>query len=111
LVDFVLSDELSAEEFEAMKEETLEQIKEFSDSLTRMNKGDLSIDTKISQMREEIRAAIANSFNTIEMIKMFGLQNANELERQLLDIDEEYKLKRITLDQMEAKKVVLSWLR
>jgi hypothetical protein len=91
-----------------MKEETLDQIKDFSDSLTRMTKGDLSIDTKISQMRKEIRAAIANSFNTVEMIKMFGLQNANELERKLLDVDEEYKLKRITLEQMEAKKVGFS---
>jgi hypothetical protein len=34
-----------------MKEETLEQIKEFSESLARMNKGDLSINSQISQMK------------------------------------------------------------
>jgi hypothetical protein len=39
------------------------------------------------------------------MIKMFGLQNGNELEKQLLSIDEEYKLKRITKDEMETRKV------
>jgi hypothetical protein len=38
------------------------------------------------------------------MIKMFGEQNANELERQLLDIDQQYKLKKICQAEMETKK-------
>lgn len=38
------------------------------------------------------------------MIKMFGEQNANELERQLLSIDQEFKLKKISEKEMEQKK-------
>lgn len=36
---------------------------------------------------------------------MFGEQNASELEKQLLKIDEDFRLKKITKEQMEEKKV------
>lgn len=54
---------------------------------------------------QTIRQAIANSFNTIEMIKMFGEQNATEMEAVLLGLDQEYRLKKIVADEYETKKV------
>lgn len=54
---------------------------------------------------QTIRQAIANSFNTIEMIKMFGEQNATEMEAVLLGLDQEYRLKKIPADVYESKKV------
>lgn len=54
---------------------------------------------------QTIRQAIANSFNTIEMIKMFGEQNATEMEAVLLGLDQEYRLKKIQTDEYETKKV------
>lgn len=41
------------------------------------------------------------------MIKLFGDQNANELEKQLLKLDEEYHLKKIDLTEFERKKIDL----
>lgn len=38
------------------------------------------------------------------MIEMFGIQNANELERQLLDISQEFRLKKISEKEMETRK-------
>lgn len=35
---------------------------------------------------------------------MFGIQNANELERQLLDISQEFRLKKISENEMETRK-------
>lgn len=39
------------------------------------------------------------------MIKLFGDQNASDLEKQLLDLEESFKLKKIPLDEYEVKKV------
>lgn len=38
------------------------------------------------------------------MIEMFGIQNANELERQILDISQEFRLKKISENEMETRK-------
>lgn len=35
-----------------MKEETVDQIKEFTETLDRMNKGDVSLNNKFSQMKK-----------------------------------------------------------
>ena len=98
-------DDLSPIEYDSMKEETVEQIKEFTETLDRMNKGDVTLTNTFSSMRSAIRKAIASSFNTIEMIKMFGDQNVSKLESELLELDEKFKLKKITLEEFEAKKV------
>lgn len=39
------------------------------------------------------------------MIKLFGDQNTSDLEKQLLDIDENYKLKKLTTEEYETKRV------
>lgn len=55
-------------------------------------------------MRNEIKNAIRTAFNTTEMIKMFVEQDSHELLNQLASIEEEFKLKRIKIDEMEEKK-------
>ncbi|XP_055689628.1 protein LZIC-like [Lutzomyia longipalpis] len=98
-------DDLDEEEFESIKGDTVEQIKEFNERLGRMNQGDVTLDSKLSQMKQSIRKAIATSFNTLEMIKMFGEQNASELEKQLLAIDEDFRLRKIPQEVMETRKL------
>lgn len=73
-----------------------------------MNKGDVSLNNKLSVIKKSIRTAIASSFNTLEMIKMFGAQDLSELEKQLMHIDEDFRLKKITKGDMEFKKVQFS---
>lgn len=82
----------------------MEQIKEFSETLQRMNKGDVTLNNKLSIMKESIRTAIASSFNTLEMIKMFGAQDLSEFEKQLMNIDEDFRLKKISKEDFEFKK-------
>lgn len=124
-INNLIRSDLSQEEYDSMKEETVDQIKEFTETLDRMNKTDL-LSNSFSQMRkvrcgnqnslilfywsksvflQKIRQAIANSFNTIEMIKMFGEQNATEMEAVLLSLDQEYRLKKIPTDEYETRKV------
>lgn len=70
-----------------------------------MHKGNTTLETKVSQMRNAIRDAISNAFNTNEMIKMFGEQDTNELLNQLIQLEQDFKLKRISLEDLEPKKV------
>lgn len=87
-----------------MKEETAEQIVEFSETLDRMQKGDVSLNNKLSTIKSAIRTAIATSFNTSEMIKMFGAQDVTVLQDRLVEIDQEFRLKKITKEEMETRR-------
>lgn len=49
---FWIRNDLTEEEYDSMKEETLEQIKEFTATLDRLNKGDVTLNSKISSMRQ-----------------------------------------------------------
>lgn len=47
----MLRNDLTENEYESMKDDTLEQIKEFTATLDRLNKGDVTVNSKISSMR------------------------------------------------------------
>lgn len=97
--------ELDIQEYIELKSEFLDQTKAVSEALERMNKGDVTVNNKYAVMKQELRSAIANSFNTLDIIKIFGLKLENELERQLTSLKEDFKLKRIGTVEMEAKQM------
>ncbi|KAL5287788.1 hypothetical protein ACFFRR_008579 [Megaselia abdita] len=94
-----------------MKGETLEQIQEFSDTLNRLQKGDLTLNNKFNELKTALREAIGkNAFNTHEMIKMFGAQDDEIM--QLLKLEEEFKLKKVDKATfMEKKRKILQSLQ
>lgn len=101
----IYRNDLSQDELDGIKEDTVEQIKEFKETLDRMQKGNLTLESKVSQMRKKIREAISNAFNTSEMIKMFGEYDVAELLVQLSKLEEDSKLKRISVEEAEKSKV------
>ena len=92
-------------EYQEMKAEFLDQSKEFTETLERMNKGDLSVNNRVTVLKHELRNVIAKSFNTLEIIKIFGYKLEDELEKQLYSLNEDYKLKRIGKEEMEVKRL------
>lgn len=58
----------------------------------------------ISFYSQSIRSAIASSFKTEEIIKMFGAQDSGDLGQKLVTLAEEYRLKKINLNEMEIRK-------
>lgn len=98
---------MTAAEYAQMKEETVDQIKEFTGTLDRMNKGDVTLHSQFSRMRHSIRTAIATAFNASETIKMFGDQSVQELESQLAALDQALRLRRIDAAQHEHEKVTI----
>lgn len=97
--------EVDIQEYNELKSEFLDQTKAVSEALERMNKGDVSINSKYAIMKQELRSAIATSFNTLDIIKIFGYKLENELEKQLNQLKEDYKFKRISQPEMEAKRL------
>lgn len=69
-----------------------------------MIKGDVSINSQLSTMKETLRKAISSSFNTLEIMKVFGAHNNDELNNKLIQLDKEYKAKNITFKEMELQK-------
>lgn len=92
-------------EYIEMKAEFLDQTKEFSETLERMNMGDLTVNSKVSLLKQQLRQTISKSFNTLEIIKIFGYKLEDELEKQLNSLNEDFKLKRISKEEMEAKRI------
>lgn len=52
-----------------------------------------------------IRKAIANSFNTVEMIRIAGDQSLSEQANQLTSLEASYQLKKISTTEYQSKKV------
>lgn len=82
----------------------LDQSKAFSETLERMTKGDLTVNN-VAILKQELRKAIASAFNTVEIIKIFGYKLEDELEIQLSNLNEEFKLKRISKAEMEIRRL------
>jgi len=95
-------DELPEDELDAVKEETLEQIQEFGETINRLQKGDLTLNNKFHELKLALREAIGSAFNTHEMIKMFGAQDE---VIQLIKLEEEFKLKKLDQATFIQKKV------
>jgi hypothetical protein len=98
-------DEVDVQEYNELKSEFLDQTKVVSAALERMSQGDVTISSKYSLLKQDLRKAIATSFNTVEIMKIFGCKIENELEKQLNSIKEDYKLKKISLEEMELKRL------
>ena len=63
------------------------------------------MNNNVAILKQELRKAIASSFNTCEIIKIFGYKLEDELEKQLSTLNEEFKLKKISKADMEAKRL------
>lgn len=100
-------DAITSDEYHQMKEETVDQIKEFTATLDRMNKGDVTLTSQFSQMRQSVRTAIASAFNASETMKMFGNQSVAELESQMVALNQALQLRRIDEAQHERERLAL----
>lgn len=101
----IFRNEMEFLEYQELKAEFLDQSKEFTETLERMNKGDVTVNNKVTILKQELRNVIAKSFNTLEIIKIFGYKLEDELEKQLYSLNEDYKLKRIGKEEMEMKRL------
>lgn len=83
--------DLTPTEYDRMKLDTVDQLREFTGTLNRMQKnGDFTLDSKFTQMRQSIRMAISVAYNTAEIRQIFAnnsdVDNSSEKNCLLVDL-------------------------
>ena len=93
-----MKDDMEPAEFEQSRNETLEQMQEFQESLRKMLAGDMTLVDDIGKMQLAIQTAIRNAFKSPEVIQMFEKKENRALRSRLASLEESFKLGRITAD-------------
>ncbi|KAH7818799.1 putative protein LZIC [Monocercomonoides exilis] len=100
-----MKDDMEPDEYESMKEDTMQQFKEFSDSLTKMAEGDMTLIDELSSMRLAIQAAISAAFKTPEVIRLFAKREPAQLRQHLEQHKRDFHLQKISEDVYNARAV------
>lgn len=87
-----LREELDQAEYDAMKKDTIAQLKDFDVALAKMVAGNMTLQSEFDATRMAVRAAISEAFKTPEVIRMFATKEAPALRRRLAEIDRDVKL-------------------
>ncbi|XP_042199602.1 protein LZIC [Callorhinchus milii] len=105
-------DELEPEEYEETKQETLEQLSEFNESLKKIMSGDMTLVDELSGMQLAIQAAISQAFKTPEVIRMFAKKQPGQLRTRLAEMERDVIVGKLPRDVYTQQKVeVLTALR
>eukprot|EP00794_Sanderia_malayensis_P015294 gene15294-16871_t len=89
-------EDLDDEEYEETKTETLEQLKEFQQTLKKMMAGDMTLVDELSGMQLAIQAAISEAFKTPEVIKLFAKKQPGQLRQRFLELQRDQSLGKIS---------------
>ncbi|CAF0755958.1 unnamed protein product [Brachionus calyciflorus] len=93
-------EDMSDDEYNEQKQETLEQLKELNLSVSKFKEGNLSLVDDMNSIQLAIQAAVSNAFQTPEVIQMFAKKEKPQLRQRLADLNEKIKLgKTINLTQ------------
>ncbi|XP_013154974.1 protein LZIC isoform X2 [Falco biarmicus] len=105
-------EELDADEYEETKKETLEQLREFNDSLKKIMSGDMTLVDELSGMQLAIQAAISQAFKTPEVIRMFAKKQPRQLRTRLAEMDRDLMIGKLERNLYTQQKVeILTALR
>lgn len=97
--------ELDEDEYEETKRETLEQLREFQQSLAKIVSGDMTLVDQLSGMQLAIQAAISDAFRTPEVIRMFAKKQPDQLRERLSQLQRDAKIGRLTEDELAPQKL------
>ncbi|XP_054164609.1 protein LZIC-like [Oppia nitens] len=97
--------DLDSEEYEETKRETLEQLEEFSQSLSAMKSGNMTLIDELNQMQLAIQAAISQAFYTPEVIRMFAKRQPEQLRVKLAQIERDSKIAKLSQQVYTQQKV------
>ncbi|KAL0277562.1 UNVERIFIED_CONTAM: hypothetical protein PYX00_004801 [Menopon gallinae] len=107
-----VKDELDQSEYNDTKEETLEQLKEFNERLSKIMSGNMTLVDELGSMQLATQAAISEAFSTPEVIRMFARREPGQLKQRLAERERDYKLGHIHESQFKNdKKEILTALR
>eukprot|EP01119_Soliformovum_irregulare_P001254 TRINITY_DN1097_c0_g1_i1.p1 TRINITY_DN1097_c0_g1~~TRINITY_DN1097_c0_g1_i1.p1 ORF type:complete len:192 (-),score=71.06 TRINITY_DN1097_c0_g1_i1:341-916(-) len=84
------------DEYEPMKKDTMEQLKEFNASLNKMMQGNMTLVDAFGGVQLAIQAAISEAFKTPEVLQMFAKKDNNSLRQHLTQLQTASKLGKVS---------------
>jgi len=103
---------LDETDYQECKEDTMEQLREFNDSLQRMISGNMTLVDELGAMQLATQAAISAAFQTPAVIRMFGKREPAGLKERLSQIDRDVKLGKLNKETADRQRgEILSALR
>ena len=96
--------DMEAEEYEENRKETLDQLKEFGESLGRMKEGDLTLVDHLNSIQLTLQAAISEAFKTPKVMRMFVNKQNSQLRILLSQIERDLKIGKLSKNIGESSK-------
>lgn len=90
-----LRDEIDDDEYAEVRNDTLEQLKEFDAQLNRMAQGDLTLVSELGSIKLALEAAVREAFRTPEVIRLFARKEPTALRGRLARLGQEHRLGRL----------------
>mmetsp|Transcript_26075 Transcript_26075/g.48978 ORF Transcript_26075/g.48978 Transcript_26075/m.48978 type:complete len:183 (-) Transcript_26075:224-772(-) len=90
-----MREDLDDDEYEEGKADTLKQMEEFEQSLSKMMTGDMTLVSELGAAQLAIQAAIRQA-NPSDTKQLFSNKEASALRRRLATLDEDHKLGKIS---------------
>merc|ERR1712137_643402 len=100
-----LKEDLDPEEYEETRQDTLQQLREFQNTLTRMTSGDNTLVSQFGSVQLAIQAAVSEAFKTPEVIKLFAKKEPGQLRDRLEGLKTAVKLQKCTRESMLGQAV------
>lgn len=97
--------DLEPDEYDETKAETLDQLREFNDSLNRILSGDMTLVDELSSMQLAIAAAISDAFKTPEVIRMFAKKQPDQLRERLSQLQRDARIGKLSEDELTPQKL------
>ena len=91
-------DEFLVEEYEEMRQDTLEQLQEFEKSLQKLNCGEVTLEFTT-------KAILNETFKTPEIIKMFLSKKSEGLRQKLTELERDWRIGKISQSLFEIQKI------
>ncbi|GLH05948.1 Protein LZIC [Gryllus bimaculatus] len=97
--------DMDENEYSEMRKETIDQLQEFKESLSKMMSGDMTLVDHLGSMHLATQAAISAAFQTPAVIRMFARREPGQLRERMAEVDRDVKLGKIPLDVGNKEKL------
>ena len=91
--------------YKETKDETLEQLVEFQESLAKATNGDMSLVNAFGAIQLAIQATVSSAFKNPEVIRMMGKREPGQLRDRIGDLDAKVAIGEITEDARNGQVV------
>ncbi|CAG9322407.1 unnamed protein product [Blepharisma stoltei] len=92
-------------EYSSMKEDTLQQLREFEAQLERWKSGNITLIDDFNRIQIAIQQAVSQAFKTPEVIQMFAARQPQQLRSRLEEMERDRHLGKIQEQDYQAKRL------